>query len=274
MSVIQDFDSFIAQKGFCRTFGSIDEKKIALFGLSANPPTGEKGHAGLVMHLAQSSDFDEVWVLPVFRHQFSSKNSLALFDQRVELCRLAFQHCSSERCKVFVHTLEREVERLVNKHGTIDTLNFLERKCPSDYKFYLVLGTDTFNDIVSGKWKRSEELRQIANICVADRMGFHFHGSKETCPQVLNPQLESISSTSIRSTNPYPFWPFKILSPFLCDPGNIHPEVLKYIEKKELFFFSSSLMATKRSRTMFFLFIMGGIFNYWHKIGMETAQIA
>jgi len=44
-------------------------KQVCLFGLSADPPTGQGGHLGIVQHLA-SMGFDEVRVLPVYRHMF------------------------------------------------------------------------------------------------------------------------------------------------------------------------------------------------------------
>lgn len=53
-------------------------KRVCLFGTSANPPTGLGGHAGIVKFLAsmirddQSNEllFDEVRVLPVYKHMF------------------------------------------------------------------------------------------------------------------------------------------------------------------------------------------------------------
>jgi len=69
------------------------KRKVCLFGLSANPPTGKGGHFSFISHLAslkrcdpdniQSSStsnssasttdllFDEVRVLPVYKHMFS-----------------------------------------------------------------------------------------------------------------------------------------------------------------------------------------------------------
>jgi hypothetical protein len=67
-------------------------KKVCLFGTSANPPTGINGHGGIISTLAsltlksnddgglkkedsQSLQFDEIRVLPVYKHMFSvSKN--------------------------------------------------------------------------------------------------------------------------------------------------------------------------------------------------------
>jgi nicotinic acid mononucleotide adenylyltransferase len=46
-------------------------KKICLFGLSADPPTGYGGHVGIVQALKQMGEWDEIWVLPVYRHTFA-----------------------------------------------------------------------------------------------------------------------------------------------------------------------------------------------------------
>ena len=62
--------------------------RVCVYGLSANPPTGEGGHATIVAHLRRM--FDEVWVLPVYRHAFESKSNLAPYDHRVRMCELAF----------------------------------------------------------------------------------------------------------------------------------------------------------------------------------------
>lgn len=46
-------------------------RSVCLFGLSADPPTGIQGHVGIVQALQQQGEWDEVWVLPVYRHTFS-----------------------------------------------------------------------------------------------------------------------------------------------------------------------------------------------------------
>jgi hypothetical protein len=40
-------------------------KRVALFGLSADPPTGPRGHQGLVRRLAGEGLFDEIWWAPL-----------------------------------------------------------------------------------------------------------------------------------------------------------------------------------------------------------------
>ena len=46
------------------------KKMICLFGLSADPPTGYGGHVGIVQTLQQQNQWDEIWVMPVYRHTY------------------------------------------------------------------------------------------------------------------------------------------------------------------------------------------------------------
>ena len=141
---------------FAEVLSSTDtaHKHIALFGLSGNPPTGESGHAGIVRYLVQSGQFQEVWVLPVYRHQFFSK-ALVTFEDRVKLCQLSFEDFSSETCAVRVITIERDVEEVVSRHGTVDTLSYVHQQCPLA-RLHLILGSDTYDDIAMGRWKQGE----------------------------------------------------------------------------------------------------------------------
>jgi hypothetical protein len=59
-----------------------------LYGLSANPPTGHGGHGSIVNHLCEL--FDEVWILPVFRHVYKAKQNMVSYEHRRRMCELAF----------------------------------------------------------------------------------------------------------------------------------------------------------------------------------------
>ncbi len=71
-------------------------RQVCLFGLSADPPTGLGGHSGIAKYLASSSSsfsFDEVRVLPVYRHMYSTKrNNQTPFHHRVHMCKLVFEN--------------------------------------------------------------------------------------------------------------------------------------------------------------------------------------
>jgi nicotinic acid mononucleotide adenylyltransferase len=71
---------------------TVRRRQICLFGTSANPPTGSGGHVGIVQALSALNRFDEIRVLPVYQHTFSSKrNQLVKFEHRVNMCKIAFE---------------------------------------------------------------------------------------------------------------------------------------------------------------------------------------
>ena len=66
--------------------------RVCLFGTSANPPTGDGGHVSIVEALSKLESFDEIRILPVYRHTFASKrDQLVAYEDRVEMCKIAFQ---------------------------------------------------------------------------------------------------------------------------------------------------------------------------------------
>lgn len=145
--------------------------RIGLFGLSGNPPTGHNGHAGLVWYLSHCGAFDVVFVLPVYDHPFSSKKSiLEPFGMRCRMCALAFESEGCDDCPVHVLPLEKYVfldmtDPLPNvaRCGTIDVVRWILNQhaardpSSSSLELSLVLGTDTYRDLLMGKWKSSEE---------------------------------------------------------------------------------------------------------------------
>lgn len=65
-------------------------RQICLFGTSANPPTGDGGHVQIVNSLSELQRFDEIRILPVYRHTFSSKRDLVSYEHRMNMCKVAF----------------------------------------------------------------------------------------------------------------------------------------------------------------------------------------
>lgn len=145
-----------------RSVSELQGGRVAVFGLSANPPTGNSGHRGIVNFLAQSGMFDEVWVVPVYQHMYSSKKSMAPYEDRVTMCKISMEDTSQSTCQVRVMMLEKYAaehyeanESKDYRVGTVDIIDYINEKCPG-LDLSLVLGTDTFRDLVGGKWKQSE----------------------------------------------------------------------------------------------------------------------
>ena len=69
---------------------------------------GDSGHVGIVRALVQTGRFNEIWVLPVYQHMYSSKRNLEAYDHRMEMCRLSFVPESSPTCQVSIKNIEKE----------------------------------------------------------------------------------------------------------------------------------------------------------------------
>lgn len=156
-------------------------KKVCLFGTSADPPTGNTGHAGIVKYLSSLTQlFDEIWVLPVYQHMYKSKrNRLSSFEHRMNMCQLAFKDDDNDnvKAKVFVYDYEKvcyesKCDSSTNgdnnnnipvRVGTADLLEWLlyERFKHEQIEFTLVLGADSFLDLSNFKWNRSIDIIQL-----------------------------------------------------------------------------------------------------------------
>ena len=67
-------------------------KKLAIYGLSANPP--HRAHASVVKTLVDTGVFSHALVLPVYAHMYSSKRKLEPFDHRMQMCLLGLCNLS------------------------------------------------------------------------------------------------------------------------------------------------------------------------------------
>eukprot|EP00752_Nemacystus_decipiens_P007637 g6826.t1 len=194
-------------------------RQVLLFGTSGNPPTGRDGHSGIVDYFVTLGRFDELWVLPVYQHMFSAKrNAMAdkgapTYEDRIEMCRLAFENYSTASCRVRVLRTEQEVYTEIQnskkaggastaptRSSTYDVVQYLQKRNP-DVEFSFLLGTDTYQDLRKGKWRKSAELMKMVSIVIVDRLGVRpetedlLAGIETHHP----PMLTDVSSTKIRN---------------------------------------------------------------------------
>nr|CCA26663.1 conserved hypothetical protein [Albugo laibachii Nc14] len=221
-------------------------RRVLIYGLSANPPTGFEGHLGIIRHFQQRKSFDEIWILPVYRHMYREKSNLATLQHRVEMCQLAVAAIPQiSGMQVRVLETERQVYEKMNGDteaaaesirdvGTIDVIHHLREQHPLT-RFSLLLGTDAFADLVAGKWKNGEEILQSTgtiDIIVVQRPN-----SRHMLDQAVSngsiefisvPGLQAISSTMARSCRDFQE---------LCK--YVDRAVAEYIVKNSLYGFAS-----------------------------------
>jgi nicotinic acid mononucleotide adenylyltransferase len=222
-----------------------EPRAVAIFGLSADPPTGLGGHAGIVRWCASALSIppiggaggtdlrpaDEVWVLPVYRHIYPAKQAMAPYEARLAMARLAFEHLAGVRARVRVLETERELyEQALGaaareskplssiRVGTYDVMQHLVARHP-ETRFGLVLGADTYADLRASKWKEARALERLVAIVGLPRPGF------PTVPdEVVGPELEEVSSSAMRASTDRA-WLERVLQ----------PEVLDYILEHRLY---------------------------------------
>ncbi|KAI9912512.1 hypothetical protein PsorP6_005594 [Peronosclerospora sorghi] len=133
------------------------------------------------------------------------------------MCRLALETLKREEAngaELKVVEEERELfERMAGKTeklqelrlGSIDLVTHLLDKYPN-MNFTILLGGDTYADLLAGKWKRGDELMQLVKLLVVDRKGVESPWRTEQAGpadrvRYLNlPELSDVSSTIVRAT--------------------------------------------------------------------------
>jgi nicotinate-nucleotide adenylyltransferase len=172
--------SCLASRCGCKVASKAAEKtgkRVAIFGGSFNPP--HVAHVLAAVYVLSTIEIDEVLVVPVYKHPFSKE--LAPFEDRLEMCRLAFSWIPG----VAVSTVERE---LGGESLTLRTLEQLAQTNPS-WQMRLLLGADVLADLP--KWHRFDRISEIAPPIIVGRAGVTTQGAPE-------PILPRISSTEVR----------------------------------------------------------------------------
>ncbi len=191
--------------------------KIGVFGGTFNPP--HLGHVRLANEAADRIGADKVLIIPSCIPPHKMPGKLAGGDERMEMCRLAFE---GERFEVSSIELDRG-----NKSYTVETLRELKKIYP-DAELFFIIGSDMLRTFT--RWYCWEEIMTLATICAASREeGFKADLSVFTPEQreriiFLDIEPLEVSSTQIRVEIAKDGTP-----EFIC------PEVLKYIEENGLY---------------------------------------
>lgn len=138
-------------------------KSVALFGSSFNPP--HLGHWAVLRDLVRKNVFDEIWLVPVWKHAFDKE--LAAFETRTEMLRLLMEELGDTPVPVRVCTVEKDLN--AERSYTFDTVTELKKRHPG-VEFALIVGSDVKNEL--SKWHRAEELKKIVSFHFVPRRGY------------------------------------------------------------------------------------------------------
>ncbi len=152
------------------------KKWVGIFGGSFDPP--HLGHLLAAVYALKVFEFDEVWLVPAFRHAFAK--DLSPFKHRVDMCKHLMLSLGNQ-FKV------SEIEKETDSDGKmLLTLKALKKK-HKDKAFSLIVGSDTLKD--RDRWYKFEEIENSFMVFVVPRTG-----STDSPFAIPN-----ISSTEIRS---------------------------------------------------------------------------
>lgn len=167
--------------------------KTGIFGGAFNPP--HKGHINLAKEAIEQLKLRKLLIIPTFESPHKA-TKLAPFDERAEMCRMAFSGIS-DKCEVEICEIERELGGI---SYTINTLRALKKRY-DDARFFLLIGGDMLFSFT--EWYKYESILKECEVCAAARGGDNFSEMLEYATEVgrikvLPTNVVDISSTEIR----------------------------------------------------------------------------
>lgn len=198
-------------------------KEAAILGGAFNPVT--RGHLQAALHVLEKADiFDEVWLMPAYRHVYHKKMVSA--EDRLAMCRIA----ASRDDRVDVCDYEMRREFVGGTYYLIKDL-LCEPFIKDRYSLSLIIGQDNANTF--HQWVCHEALRNLVRFVVVPRKGVPPQPGVDWYkkePHIFlegeNPVME-VSSTEVRSLIAEGHYDEAAK---LVDPG-----VLAYIMEKGLY---------------------------------------
>lgn len=164
--------------------------KTGIFGGAFNPV--HNGHVRLAEEAVKQLKLKKLLIIPTFDSPHKDTR-LAPFEDRMEMCRLAFSHIEgAEICDI-----ER---RLGGKSFTINTVRALRDERAGE-QFYLLIGGDMLFSF--DQWYKYESLLKETKVCAVARDNDSLVDMMEFANEmgrikVLPTQAVEISSTEIR----------------------------------------------------------------------------
>ncbi len=172
--------------------------KTGIFGGAFNPP--HNGHVNLAVEAARQLKLRRLIIIPTFESPHKS-TKLAPFEQRMEMCRIAFPEKidlgNGIVCNIEISDIER---RMGGVSYTINTIRELQKREPKS-RFYLLIGGDMLYSF--DKWFKYESILKECEVCAAARGGDNYTDMLEFANEmgrikVLPMDIVDVSSTQVR----------------------------------------------------------------------------
>lgn len=162
-------------------------KRVAFFGGSFDPP--HLGHLAVARAARTALALDTVIFAPVGAQPLKPSGSIAGFDERVAMTRLAIDSEPG-----FVVSLADAPNRSGKPNFTVETLQALRAELRPDGALFCLMGADSFFGL--RRWHRAAEIPFIASLVVASRPGQKpeqwIAGLRESLPPGLEIEAASV----------------------------------------------------------------------------------
>jgi nicotinate-nucleotide adenylyltransferase len=157
-----------------------ESRRIAFFGGSFDPP--HLGHLAVARAARDAFHLDTVLFAPVGAQPLKPEGSVATFDDRLAMTRLAI--AGEPRFAVsLVDGPKSSGAGDALPNYTIDTLNALRTEFKPDCALYCLMGADSFFGL--RQWHRAAEIPYAAVLVVASRPGQPLSGLQAALPEGL-----------------------------------------------------------------------------------------
>jgi nicotinate-nucleotide adenylyltransferase len=195
---------------------------VAILGGAFDPPT--KGHFGIAQYVLNTSrTFDEVWLMPCWRHMYSK--DMASPEQRLQMVRDICKY--DGRIKPFDYEIKHQLSG-----ETYQTIKMLQAEdfAKNKYDFSWIIGMDNANAF--DRWVNYQNLEKMIRFVVVPRTGVERDPKVDWYlkpPHIFlgNPDHEigEVSSTLVRDS----------LQRNLTVQDLIYPETQKFVLENQLY---------------------------------------
>ncbi len=191
--------------------------KVGIYGGSFNPP--HLGHEQVAKFVIDELKLDELVIVPVGTPSHR-ENNLASCDDRLAMCKLAFEKIS----KVAVSDIEIRDEKV---SYTYDTLMNIKKLYSEQTEFYEIIGEDSA--CYFDKWKEYRKIFDEAHVVVLKRKGCNIDDINRELKDkfiYLDSPYFNFSSTEIRE---------RVKNNFSNLDEYVSEDVSEYIREKKLY---------------------------------------